>query len=250
VSRLCRTQNWLRLTIGSAYEESPALFNLFIEYTNSRIVEDPKDSLRYILAIAEVDFAQAGKFFQVVFDRGIHPNELLLELVFLLRGVYSLLMSDSSLYGKDKLMQYLIKHGADPNLEIPPRRGAWPCTILSRAALYSIPEALTFLLERGARPDESALHMVIRRQSYETQFKLDERSRYEPLTSDDRAKMVQTLLAWGSDPNAAECGLRWKASSSALRAPVLVPLQMALNCGDAVVAKVLMEAGARVDAQP
>jgi hypothetical protein len=69
-------------------------------------------------------------------------------------------------------MRYLIEHGADPNLDIPPRRGAWPCTVLSRAAYNLAPEAVTYLLEHGSRVDHSAMHMVIRRQSYDTQFAL------------------------------------------------------------------------------
>lgn len=142
-------------------------------------------------------------------------------------------------------MRYLVEHGADPNLEIPAKRGAWPRTMLSRVALYLTPDSLIFFLENGARPDSSALHMIIRRQSSQVQFDYDERSWYAPLTSEERIAMVKLLISHGLDPNLEEDGLRCRATSCALQEPSLTPLQLAQEFGDVEVSALLVQAGAR-----
>lgn len=66
-----------RLTVGSAYKESPGLFGVFVSFTKSHMERDLKASLGDILSIADVDFALGMEYLQAAFDRGVRPSSLL-----------------------------------------------------------------------------------------------------------------------------------------------------------------------------
>jgi ankyrin repeat protein len=173
---------------------------------------------------------------------GFHISELLLQLL----TIHSAARSDET------LLKWLIEHGADPNAELR-GRGCWPRTILSTAAYYFSSSAVSYLLEHGARPDSSAVQMVIRRQSLEWQRKnimlgKCTGSRYAPpLTEQERITMVTTLLNHGADINAVEEGLGYRFLNVAIVPKGAPPLRMAIEYDDLQLVRLLLNRGADLE---
>ncbi|KAF2431159.1 ankyrin [Tothia fuscella] len=142
-------------------------------------------------------------------------------------------------------LRWLVQHGSDANLALRRRRGGWPHSIMSRAALHSAPSAMRFLLENGARPDNNALHMVIRRQSHKRRPRGNPRmTTFPTLTEHERIEMINLLIDYGADINAVEDNLYHQYLNAAYVPRGSTPLRMAVDFRDYEVIKLLVSRGA------
>jgi ankyrin repeat protein len=163
-----------------------------------------------------------------------------------------LLTIRSAAYSNEDLLKWLIEHGADPNVKLS-GRGEWPRTILSTAAYYLSPSAVSYLLEHGARPDRSVLQMVVRRQSLEWQrgnIRLGPStgSRYAPpLTEQERITVATMLLDHGADINAVEEGLEYRLTKVAIIPKGATALRMAIKHDDLQMVRLLVNRGADLE---
>lgn len=148
------------------------------------------------------------------------------------------------------ILRFLLEKGVDANPEFGAR--AWPPTLLSRGAYSLKPHDFKLLLDYGARPDASAIHICLRRQNFDVQkARISQVGRTRPywprLSEGERYAMVSMLLDAGADPNVFEYGFHFKATSSARPCLVETPLHMAKRMEDLRIVDLLHERGADKD---
>ncbi|MCJ1344978.1 hypothetical protein MMC31_003183 [Peltigera leucophlebia] len=172
-----------------------------------RALADPKNS--------NYDNETFKAILQSLLDHGWDVNMIL----------QSLQTSDATLMRNEVPFNFLLAHGADPN--VTDRYHYTPLSVAARDGSLSYIE---LLFSHGAKPDHNALHMAIRR----------------PQSDSSRFPILALLLSHGADINALETGMKGRPTSSALAGPPhqSTVLFKALSAKDVEMVKFLIEQGA------
>lgn len=192
-----------------------------------RALADPKNS--------NYDNEMFKAILQILLDRGWDINKdgaimyvffFFLPTFHIANRVYSSAQISSATSEQNEVLaNFLLTHGADPNVT-----SVYHFTPLSIAAKIGSLAYIELLFSHGAKPDHYALHMAVRRRKSDS----------------SRFPILALLFSHGADINALETGMRGRPTSNALKRsphPSTV-LDMALSTKDVGMVRFLIEQGA------